>query len=72
MQNMNMPLFCILDLGPAYFLTYICKIICKIIVAGSYVAYSAYCNMQNMPNMEKKLLKYATLYVKYAKQYAKK
>ena len=51
MQNMNLPLFCILDLGPAYFLTYICKIICKIIVAGSYSAYSTYYNMQNMQNM---------------------
>ncbi len=57
----------------------ICKIICKIrneickkIVQGSYSAYSAYCNMQNMQIMSNNMLQYANQYAKYAIKYAKK
>ena len=47
------------------------KTIC-IIVPCSDFAYSAYCNMQNIQNMSKNMLKYAKQYARYAKQYAEK
>jgi hypothetical protein len=39
---------------------------CKKIVQGSYSAYFAYCNVQNMQNMSNNMLPYAQQYANYA------
>ncbi len=84
MQNMNPALFCILILGFAYYLACCCIYHdmqknmhnmpekCKKTVQGSYSAYFAYCNMQNMLNMSNDMLQYANQYAEYATKYARK